>query len=232
MMPTPTDSAPVQQSRLDVALTVANRDVEVRFSVDSGDTLALVGPNGAGKTTTLQALAGWLVPDTGSARLDQTVLFHCPVPDQPPAVWLPAAQREIGYLSQDPGLFPHLSVRENIAYGMDRAGITGRKARLQTAEVWLDHVGLAGYGHRKPTQLSGGQAQRVAIARVLASGPRLVLLDEPLAAMDREAAPALRELLAEVLHDQTVVLVTHHQADVEALADQVHHIGDAVSPWE
>lgn len=232
MRPTSRASTPTPQPRLDVALTVANRNVEVDFTVDSGETLALVGPNGAGKTTTLQALAGWLVPDTGYAHLGQTVLFQCPVPHQPPAVWLPAHQRDIGYLSQDPALFPHLSARQNIAYGMGRAGIKGRKAQLQAAEAWLARVGLAGYGNRKPTHLSGGQAQRVAIARVLASGPRLVLLDEPLAAMDRTAAPALRELLAEVLRDQTVVLVTHHQADVEALADQLHHLDEGVSPWE
>lgn len=109
-------------------------------------------------------------------------------------------------------------------YGMDRAGITGRKSRKTKAEKWLSRVGLAGYGRRKPAQLSGGQAQRVAIARVLASGPRLVLLDEPLAALDVDAAPALRQLLADVLQDHTVVLVTHHHDDVEALADQVHHI--------
>lgn len=231
-MPTPTDSTPTQQPQLDVALTVATRDVEVRFTVGSGETLALVGPNGAGKTTTLQALAGWLVPDSGYAHVDQTVLFHCPVPHQPPTVWLPAAKRDIGYLSQDPALFAHLTARENIAYGMDRAGITRRRARLEAAEAWLERVGLAGNGNRKPAQLSGGQAQRVAIARVLASGPRVVLLDEPLAAMDRDAAPALRELLAKVLRDQTVVLVTHHQADVEALADEVHDIDPGVSPWE
>ena len=146
----PTDNAPGQQPWLDVALTVAERTVEVRFTVDSGTLWRVPGPNGAGKTTTLQALAGWLIPDTGYARLDQTVLFQCPVPHQPPAVWLPAAQREIGYLSQDPGLFPHLTARENIAYGMDRAGITRRKARLQAAEAWLERVGLAGYGNRKP----------------------------------------------------------------------------------
>lgn len=230
-MSSPTDNA-TQQPGLQVELTVAKRGVDVGFSVASGKTLALIGPNGAGKTTALQALAGWLVPDTGHAYLHDTVLFNCPAADQPPSVWLPATQRRIGYLSQDPHLFPHLSVRENITYGMDRAGIRRRSTRHQTAEQWLVRVGLAGYGPRKPTQLSGGQAQRVAIARVLASGPQLVLLDEPLAALDRQAAPAIRELLLEVLHDQTVVLVTHHQADVTALADVVHPIGDGVSPWE
>lgn len=209
---------------LEVSLTASARNVEVAFSVSSGETLALVGPNGAGKTTTLLALSGWFIPDTGYATLGDTVLFDCPTPQKKPAVWLPAADRDIGYLSQDHHLFPHLSARDNIMYGMDRAGITGRSARRVLAEEWLDRVGMAGYGMRKPHELSGGQAQRVAIARVLASGPRLVLLDEPLAALDKSAAPAIRRLLSEVLHDQTVVLVTHHQADVDALATDVHQL--------
>lgn len=212
-------------SGLDVSLQVADRNVDVTFSVPAGQTLALLGPNGSGKTTTLSALAGWLMPDTGHAQLADTVLFSCPDPRRKPAVWLPAVARGIGYLSQYHYLFPHLSALENIMYGMDRAGISGRTARKTMGEAWLDRIGLAGYGKRRPGQLSGGQAQRVAIARVLASGPQLVLLDEPLAALDIEAAPALRRLLAEVLQDHTVVLVTHHQNDVDALADQVYHIG-------
>lgn len=231
-----------QRTGLEVALTVAARNVEVAFSAPSGKTLALMGPNGAGKTTTLMALAGWFIPDIGYAHLDDTVLFDCPMPNRKPAVWLPAADRDIGYLSQDPHLFPHLSARDNIMYGMDRAGVTARSTRKTLAEEWLARVGMTGYGRRKPDELSGGQAQRVAIARVLASGPRLVLLDEPLAALDRSAAPAIRSLLAEVLHDQTVVLVTHHQADVEALADDVYTLAkptgvveqrlDGISPVE
>ena len=218
-----------QRTGLDVALNVAARNVEVAFSVPSGTTLALVGPNGAGKTTTLLALAGWFIPDTGHASLDGAVLFDCPTPHRKPAVWLPAVERNIGYLSQNHHLFPHLSARDNIMYGMDRAGITGRSARRAMAEEWLERVGMAGYGRRKPDELSGGQAQRVAVARVLASGPRLVLLDEPLAALDRNAAPTIRRLFADVLHDQTVVLVTHHQTDVDALADDVYSI---VNPTE
>ncbi|HIY85712.1 MAG TPA: ATP-binding cassette domain-containing protein [Candidatus Yaniella excrementavium] len=213
-----------QATNLDVNLTVVQRNVDLTFSVPEGQTLALLGSNGSGKTTTLLALAGWLIPDSGHARLADTVLFDCPAPAAKPRVWVPAVDRGIGYLSQNHHLFPHLSAHENIMYGMDRAGIVGRKARKGKAAEWLERVGLAGYGKRKPGQLSGGQAQRVAIARVLASGPRLVLLDEPLAALDVEAAPAIRQLLAEVLTDHTVVLVTHHQNDVDALADRVHHI--------
>lgn len=175
---------------LDVAISVAQRNVELAFHVPHGKTLALVGPNGSGKTTTLLALAGWLIPDTGTAQLNQTVLFDCPNPTMKPRIWVPAQHRRIGYLSQDHYLFPHLSAAENIMYGMNRAGIHTRKARRAQANTWLNRVGLGDYGHRKPHQLSGGQAQRVAIARVLASGPQLVLLDEPLAALDIHAAPA------------------------------------------
>lgn len=209
---------------LAVELTVAQRNVELAFEVSPGDVMALVGPNGSGKTTTLMALSGWLMPDVGTARLDGTVLFDCPNPAQRPKVWTPAVRRGIGYLSQDHHLFPHLSALDNIMYGMDRAGITGRKARKSKAEEWLERVGLSRYGKRKPHQLSGGQAQRVAIARVLASNPQLVLLDEPLAALDAHAAPAIRQLLADVLEGVTTVLVTHHQADIDALADDVYRI--------
>ena len=211
-------------TNLNVQVTIRERNVDLALSVPTGQTLALVGPNGAGKTTTLLALAGWLMPDTGYAHLANTVLFDCPDPLAKPKTWLPARHRRIGYLSQDHHLFPHMSVLDNIMYGMDRAGITGRTARKAQAEEWLARVDLSGYGQRKPTQLSGGQAQRVAIARVLASGPRLVLLDEPLAALDVEAAPAIRQLLADVLQAHTVVLVTHQHEDVEALADHVHRI--------
>lgn len=210
---------------LTVELTVAQRNVELAFDVSPGDILALIGPNGSGKTTTLMTLAGWFMPDVGTARLDGTVLFDCPDPVRKPAAWIPAERRGIGYLSQNHHLFPHLSALDNIMYGMDRAGLAGRKTRKAKAEEWLERVGLSGFGKRKPHQLSGGQAQRVAIARVLASNPQLVLLDEPLAALDVNAAPAIRQLLVDVLEGVTTVLVTHHQADIDALADEVYRIG-------
>lgn len=212
---------------LDVNIAVAQRGVQLAFQVPAGSTMALLGPNGSGKTTTLAALAGWLIPDTGFARLDDTVLFDCPDPLRKPRRWVPAHRRNIGYVSQQPRLFPHLTAQQNIRYGMPRAGITGRAHRRQAAEEWLARVGLEGLGHRLPHELSGGQAQRVALARVLASEPDLVLLDEPLAALDIQAAPAMRSLLNEVLADRTTVLVTHHQSDVDALADQVHRLEPA-----
>jgi len=209
---------------LSVEMTVSDRNVELAFQVKHGHTLALLGPNGSGKSTALAVLAGWLIPDIGKANFNGTVLFDRPAVDKKPHIWVPAAQRQIGYLAQQHRLFPHLSAAENIMYGMGRAGITGRKARREKAEQWLDRVGLSRFGSRKPHQLSGGQAQRVAIARVLASGPVLVLLDEPFAALDVKAAPAFRRLLAEVLHGLTVVLVTHDQQDVDILADEVYQI--------
>lgn len=211
-------------SGLTVELRVAQRNVELAFEVPRGQVLALTGPNGSGKTTTLMALAGWLIPDTGFAQLDDTVLFDCPDPHRSPTTWVPAAARGVGYLSQDHHLFPHLSAVQNIMYGMARAGIRSRTARRAEAETWLERVGLTGLATCKPHQLSGGQAQRVAIARVLASGPKLVLLDEPLAALDAQAAPAIRDLLSKVLADQTVVLVTHHSTDIMALAHTEYRI--------
>ena len=209
---------------LSVQLSIPARNVDTAFQVTGGQTMALTGPNGAGKTTTLLTLAGWLIPDTGVAQLGNTVLFDCPDPMQRPAVWTPALNRGIGYLSQNAQLFPHLTTRQNIMYGMQRAGVKGHKAQRTLADQWLERIGLSSYGKHKPHQLSGGQAQRVAIARVLASGPRLVLLDEPFAALDVNAAPAIRCLLAEVLAQHTVVLVTHHSEDIVALADHVYQI--------
>lgn len=212
------------QGGLTVEFSVAQRDVAVSFTVPAGNVLALLGPNGSGKSTTLMALAGWLIPDVGRASLHGKCLFDCAGPGRQPNVWVPAEHREIGYLSQEHHLFPHLSVLDNIMYGMQRSGLTSRRARQAAAEHWLERVGLPNFGKHKPHQLSGGQAQRVAIARILASGPRLVLLDEPFAALDVKAALALRELLAEVIQDLTVILVTHHQADVDALADETYRL--------
>src|SRR5699024_1534373 len=136
-----------------------------------------------------------------------------------PARWLPARRRDVGYLTQDPLLFPHLSAEANVAFGLDRAGVVGRGTRRRVAREWLERMGVGHLAGRRPHQLSGGQAQRTAIARVLASGPDLVLLDEPLAALDAQVTPQIRALLAEVLTGITTVLVSHHAADVDALAN-------------
>ncbi|VXB72863.1 ATP-binding cassette domain-containing protein [Citricoccus sp. K5] len=197
---------------LDCRVVVPERGVDLAFTMDGGQTLALTGPNGSGKSTVLSALAGWLRPETGHARLGDRTLFD-------EHTWIPARRRNVGYLTQDPLLFPHLTAEANVSFGLARAGVVGRRDRREAARDWLERVGVGQLASRRPGEMSGGQAQRTAIARVLASGPELVLLDEPLSALDAQVVPQIRELLAEVLTGRTTVLVTHHEADVMALAD-------------
>ena len=168
---------------------VAERGFDVRLEVAEGETLAILGPNGAGKSTLLSILAGLLRPDSGSARLDGESLF-----DLDRGQWLPPHQRGISLLAQEPLLFPHLSALENVAFGPRSAGRSRAEARA-SAHHWLAAVEAAELSASRPAQLSGGQAQRVAIARALAPEPRLLLLDEPLAALDVAVAPTLRRML-------------------------------------
>ncbi|WP_217143706.1 ABC transporter ATP-binding protein [Streptomyces sp. AC627_RSS907] len=186
--------------RLDVALTAA-----------PGDVVALLGPNGAGKTTALRALAG-LVPLTdGHLRLDGTPLDRTPPESRP-----------VGVVFQDYLLFPHLTALDNVAFGPRCRGATKAQARALAA-AWLDRMGLADHAGAKPRRLSGGQAQRVAVARALATNPRLLLLDEPLAALDArtrlEVRAQLRRHLAEF--EAVAVLVTHDPLDAMVLADRL-----------
>jgi len=205
---------------LDCRVVVPEREVDVAFTVPAGQTLAVTGANGTGKSTVLDALAGWLRPATGHATLGSITLFS-------QDTWVPARHRRVGYLTQDPLLFPHLSAEANVAFGLERAGGVGRAARRRAARDWLDRVGVGHLAGRRPHQMSGGQAQRTAIARVLASDPQLVLLDEPLSALDAQVVPQIRALLAEVLTGRTTVLVTHHAADADALAHAEHRIARA-----
>jgi ABC-type sulfate/molybdate transport systems ATPase subunit len=209
---------------LDCRVVVPERAVDVAFTVPAGQTLALLGENGTGKSTVLNALAGWLRPETGHATLGGVTLFSTGTGHD---TWVPARHRRVGHLTQDPLLFPHLSAEANVAFGLQRAGVVGRAARRRAAREWLDRVGVGHLAGRRPHQMSGGQVQRTAIARVLASDPQLVLLDEPLSALDAQVVPHLRALLAEVLAGRTTVLVTHHAADADALAHTTHRIARA-----
>ncbi len=186
--------------RLDVALTAA-----------PGDVIALLGPNGAGKSTALRALAGLLPITGGHLRLDGTPLERTPPESRP-----------VGVVFQDYLLFPHLSALDNVAFGPRCRGAGKAEARAQAA-AWLDRMGLAGHASAKPRRLSGGQAQRVALARALATRPRLLLLDEPLAALDArtrlEVRAQLRRHLAEF--EAVAVLVTHDPLDAMVLADRL-----------
>ncbi|MFI5687039.1 ABC transporter ATP-binding protein [Streptomyces sp. NPDC051636] len=191
--------------RLDVTLTAA-----------PGDVVALLGPNGAGKTTALRALAG-LVPLTGGhlwldgAALDRT----------------PPESRPVGVVFQDYLLFPHLSALDNVAFGPRCRGATKAEARAQAA-AWLDRMGLADHAGVKPRRLSGGQAQRVALARALATHPRLLLLDEPLAALDARTRLEIRARLRRHLaqFEAVAVLVTHDPLDAMVLADRLVVVED------
>jgi molybdate transport system ATP-binding protein len=185
--------------------------LDVALRIDRGETVALLGPNGAGKTTALRALAG-LTPLTGGhLRVDGRELDRTP-----------PEQRPIGVVFQDYLLFPHLSARDNVAFGPRRHGADRRTAHA-VADRWLDRVGLAEHARRKPRQLSGGQAQRVALARALAVDPALLLLDEPLAALDArtrlETRTELRRHLA--AHPGATLLVTHDPLDALVLADRL-----------
>ncbi|GGD11949.1 sulfate/molybdate ABC transporter ATP-binding protein [Nocardioides daphniae] len=201
---------------LDAAVT--DRDVAAQLEVADGETLALLGPNGAGKSTLLALVAGLLRPDHGTVTLDGRLLTD--VRDGRTHAWVPAYDRHVATLTQEALLLPHLSVRANVEFGPRAQGRSRREARA-TALEWLERVGVADLADRRPGSLSGGQAQRVAVARALAARPRLLLLDEPMAALDVEVTPAVRETLRQVLAEMTCVVVTHDVLDAALLADRV-----------
>ncbi|MGW5034154.1 ABC transporter ATP-binding protein [Streptomyces nigra] len=191
--------------RLDVALRAA-----------PGDVVALLGPNGAGKTTALRALAGLVPLSAGRLRLDGADLDRTPPESRP-----------VGVVFQDYLLFPHLSALDNVAFGPRCHKVPKAAARAQAA-AWLERMGLAEHAASKPRRLSGGQAQRVALARALATHPRLLLLDEPLAALDARTRLDVRARLRHHLADfeAVAVLVTHDPLDAMVLADHLVVIED------
>ena len=191
--------------------------LDVQLEVGAGEVVALLGPNGAGKSTVLACLAGLLPVDAGGVRLGDVV--H----DDPVAgTFVPPQSRGVGVVFQDYLLFPHLSALDNVAFGLRSAGRSRRDAR-RAAAVWLERMGLADHARSRPTALSGGQAQRVALARALAPQPRLLLLDEPLAALDAGARGLVRGELRRHLRAFAgcTVLVTHDPLDAMVLADRV-----------
>ncbi|GAA1354618.1 ABC transporter ATP-binding protein [Saccharothrix algeriensis] len=190
--------------------------LDLDLTVEPGEVVALLGPNGAGKTTALRALAGLQPLTAGHVRLDGEPW------DEPPATFVPVERRPIGVVFQDHLLFGHLSALENVAFG-PRARGARRTAARALARRWLDRVGLAEHADAKPRALSGGQAQRVALARALATGPRLLLLDEPLAALDASTRLAVRAELGRHLADFPghTLLVTHDPLDAMVLADRL-----------
>lgn len=196
-------------SRLQVAARWAERGLDVDLDLPAGRH-AVAGPNGSGKSSLLSVVAGLGRPDISRVLLDGR-----PLDDLPPH------RRRVVLMSQATRLFPHLGVRDNVAFGPRSLG-RGRRESRATADHWLSVVGMAELADKRPEQLSGGQAARVALARALAAEPAALLLDEPLAALDVEATPAMRAVLSEVTHardDLVVVLVTHDVLDVLTVAD-------------
>ncbi len=191
--------------------------IEATFELDlaAGHTLGLLGPSGAGKTTILRCLAGLERPDRGSIVADGQVWF-----DAERGVNLPPQRRRIGYLPQGYALFPHLSVADNVGFGID--GLAGRPKHARIAEL-IELVGLDGFERRRPRELSGGQQQRVALARALARRPQLLLLDEPLSALDTVAREELRGDLRRLLVRLRLpaIVVSHDRTEVLVLADRV-----------
>lgn len=193
------------------------RGVDLDLDVAQGSIVAVLGPNGAGKSTLLGVVSGLLRPDAGRIELDGRVLT-----DTATGVAVAPHDRAVVLLAQQALLFPHLTVAGNVEFAPRSAGVGRREARARAVR-WLKEVDAEDLAARRPHELSGGQAQRVALARALAAEPHLLLLDEPMAALDVTATPVLRSLLRRVLRDsgRTALLVTHDLLDVLALADRV-----------
>lgn len=202
---------------LDAFVGVSSRGVSASVHVPVGQTLALLGPNGSGKTTVIEVLAGLITPDGGHATLDGSALFSA---EGGRMRVTESRARGIALVTQDAALFPHLSALDNVAFPSRSRGGSRASSRAG-AHDWLERVGAGHLAARRPRTLSGGEARRVAVARALASDPRLVLLDEPFASLDIEAAVALRSLLRDVLKGRTAVLSTHDGLDAIDLAQTV-----------
>lgn len=195
-------------SGLLVDITIPKRHVAVHTRLRTGRITAVLGPNGAGKSTMLGAISG-AVPAAGRIRIDGDEILHRPM-----------HARGVTHLSQDPTLFTHLSVMANVAYGVRARGMSARESRVHGREL-LDAVGLGGLEKRSARELSGGQGQRLALARALATDPHVLLLDEPFAALDVASRTRLRSLVRRMLTGRTALLVTHDLLDVLSLADDV-----------
>ncbi len=190
----------------------------VTFDIMENEFFALLGPSGCGKTTLLRIIAGLEQPDAGTITLDGADLLAMSV-----------HRRPVNLMFQSYALFPHLSVAKNVAYGLERERRPKSEIRSRVAEV-LDVVGLTPLASRRPAQLSGGQRQRVALARAIVKRPKLLLLDEPLAALDRKIRGQMQTELKRLQHDVgiTFVVVTHDQDEAMSMADRVAVMNDGM----
>jgi thiamine transport system ATP-binding protein len=189
----------------------------ISLTVDDGEFFTLVGPSGCGKTTTLRTVAGFESPTSGTIRIaDETT------------EGIPPEERDIGIVFQNYALFPNMTVAENIGYGLrfrDPPAGTTREGRIRDL---LDLVDMSGMGERNPSELSGGQQQRVALARAIAPGPEILLLDEPLSALDARLRERLRVTVRDIQQELgiTTIYVTHDQGEALAISDRVAVVND------
>lgn len=200
--------------------------VQADLSILPGTTAALLGPNGAGKSTVVATLAGLLPLESGSFELNGRLLE-----DPGRRIFVPPEERQVGVVFQDNVLFPHLTALENVAFGLRSRGVPRDDARHRSRD-WLDRLGIAELESKKPADLSGGEAQSVALARALAIEPDLLLLDEPLSAIDVARRSGLRRALASHLEvfNGPVLLITHDPTDAFLLADEIYVMeGGAIS---
>jgi putative spermidine/putrescine transport system ATP-binding protein len=195
-------------SRLFGSITAVDR---VSIDIEDGEFFSMLGPSGSGKTTCLRLIAGFEQPSTGSIRIHGAE-----------TIGLAPYQRDVNTVFQDYALFPHMNVLDNVAYGLKVKGI-GKRERHSRAEEALEMVALGGYGERKPAQLSGGQRQRVALARALVNRPRVLLLDEPLGALDLKLREQMQGELKKLQRQLgiTFIFVTHDQTEALSMSDRV-----------
>ncbi len=184
---------------------------DITLSIADNEFFALLGPSGCGKTTLLRSIAGFETPSRGQILLDGTDL-----------VAQPAHKRHVNMMFQSYALFPHMSVEKNIAYGLETEGLDKTEIRKRVGDI-LDTVGLTEFAKRRPAKLSGGQQQRVALARAIVKRPRVLLLDEPLSALDRKVRAEMQLELKRLQHEVgvTFVIVTHDQEEAMSMADRI-----------
>ncbi|VEW11970.1 Fe(3+) ions import ATP-binding protein FbpC [Brevibacterium casei] len=207
------DHPPTDRGTLSLRAVLPERGLDVAVDVPAGSTTAVIGRNGAGKTSLFEILIGALPAAAGSLRIGGTTVF-----DVAAGLWPPIHARGIVHLAQNPLLFPHLSVLDNVAYGLRARGEPAALARRHAADM-LDRLGVGECASRQPDAVSGGQAARIALARALVVDPALLLLDEPLAALDVDVRIETRRVLKEVLRGRSALLITHDVADVTSLAE-------------